>query len=346
MKADRKQSKIYHALVVGAGRIGFSLGLDRLREQPASHALALAGHPRVRLAGAVDIDPARLSAWQKQFPHTNTYRDLEAALTVEKPEIVVIAVPEAAHAAVALAVFPHRPRLVILEKPVAPNLKEAAAIVRAAARHRVPVSVNHERRFSLDYVRARDWLRDKRIGEVHAVRAALWSGAPVWTRGAERDGACSLLHDGTHLVDTVRFLLGRDLERITVDFMRRGRGGRVDQLFFHGTAGKDVFVELELAGNKRVFDFEIEVTGAAGRLHLGNGFLRLMRRAPSRLYSGFYSLRRDPAVTRPKKTGYFSRMVENCVDFLDGRAELVSPLAEGVKTLKTLYRVIDQLKRK
>ncbi len=344
---SKTKSTALSALVVGAGRIGFSLGRDRLREQPASHAFALAGSKRVRLAGAVDIDPDRLRAWQKQFPHTNTYRDLEAALRAEQPDIVVIAVPEAAHAAVALAVFPHRPRLVILEKPVAPNLKEAAAIARAAARCRVPVSVNHERRFSLDYVRARQLLREHVIGDVHAVRAALWSGAPVWTKDAERDGACSLLHDGTHLVDTVRFLLGRDLERITVDFMRRGgRGGRVNQLFFHGTAGKDVFVELELAGNKRVFDFEIEVTGAAGRLHLGNGFFRLMRRAPSRLYSRFYSLRRDPAVTRPKKTGYFSRMVENCVDFLDGRAELVSPLAEGVKTLKTLYRVIDQLKKK
>jgi predicted dehydrogenase len=339
-----KQTPRYRALVVGAGRIGFSLGLDRLREQPASHAFALAAHRRVRLAGAVDIAPEKLIAWKKHFPKTNTYLELDEALAAEKPDLVVIAVPESVHTAVALQVFSFRPRLVIMEKPVAPTLKEAFAIARASARERVPVSVNHERRFSLDYVRARKLLESGAIGDIHGVRAALWSNAPVWTKSAERNGACSLLHDGTHLVDTVRFLLGRDLVRPAIDFTRRGRTSAVSQLFFHYAAGKDIHVAMEVAGNKKAFDFEIEVTGSTGRLHIGNGFFRLMRAVPSRLYSGFTSLRRDPAVRRPGKTGYFSLMVKNCVDFLDRRAELASPLAEGIKTLEALYQVIDLLR--
>ncbi len=344
MRSKQGNSPLYKALVVGAGRIGFSLGLDRLREQPASHAFALAAHRRVKLAGAVDCDPDKLTAWNRQFPTTNAYHQLKDALTAEKPDIVVIAVPESAHAAAARQVFPFRPRLVILEKPVAPSLQEAATIGRAAARFQVPVTVNHERRFSLDYVRARQLLQSGAIGAIQGVRASLWSNTPVWTKNAERDGACSLLHDGTHLIDTIRFLLDADLHHPTVDFTRRGRAGKIIQLFFHYIIRQNTFVAMELAGNKEAFDFEIEVTGSAGRLHIGNGFFRLMRSAPSRFYSGFISLRRDPEVRRPKKTGYFSLMVENCVDFLDGRAELASPLSEGMKTLAALFDIAALIK--
>lgn len=34
-------SKKYSAALIGLGRIGFSLGFDRKREQPASHTMAL-----------------------------------------------------------------------------------------------------------------------------------------------------------------------------------------------------------------------------------------------------------------------------------------------------------------
>ncbi len=127
MRAKAMRDK-YRAIVVGAGRIGLTLGFDRLREQPASHARALAAHPRIELAGAVDVDPKKLALWRKTYPRTATHLDLDEAMEGLRPDIVVIAVPEAAHADVAGAVFAHRPRLVILEKPVAPNLAAAEAI--------------------------------------------------------------------------------------------------------------------------------------------------------------------------------------------------------------------------
>lgn len=340
-KAAKKK---YRALVIGAGRIGMTLGADRLREQPASHARALAENPRIELAGAVDVDPQALAIFAKSYPRANVYADLDEAMEREKPDIVAVAVPETAHAPVSASVFAHRPRLVVLEKPVAPNPAAAEAVRRAAARFRVPVQVNHERRFAADYALAKSILARGDLGELDCVRARLWSGAPVWKAGAERTGECSLLHDGTHLVDTVRFLPGRELAAPVVDFVHKRRTGTVVRLCFHYLLAKNVFVHMELAGNKKVFDFEIELSGDRGRLNIGNGFLRLYTRAPSPFYSGFHSLRRDRSAKRPAKTGYLSRMVQNCVDFLDGKAELGSPLAEGIKTLEDLYKVVGRLK--
>ena len=46
--------KIYTAAVVGTGRIGFSLGFDKKREQPASHTMALNANPRIKIIAGVD----------------------------------------------------------------------------------------------------------------------------------------------------------------------------------------------------------------------------------------------------------------------------------------------------
>ena len=55
----------YTAALVGTGRIGFTLGFDKKREQPASHTMALLANPRVRIVAGCDTDTKRLESWQR-----------------------------------------------------------------------------------------------------------------------------------------------------------------------------------------------------------------------------------------------------------------------------------------
>ena len=50
----------YTAVIIGTGRIGFSLGLDRKREQPASHTMALLADNRIRLIAGCDSNATHL----------------------------------------------------------------------------------------------------------------------------------------------------------------------------------------------------------------------------------------------------------------------------------------------
>ena len=59
-----KQNR-YKAVLIGAGRIGFSLGLDKKREQPASHTMALIKNRRISLTAAADKNPENLKKWKK-----------------------------------------------------------------------------------------------------------------------------------------------------------------------------------------------------------------------------------------------------------------------------------------
>jgi hypothetical protein len=78
---------------------------------------------------------------------------------------------------------------------------------------------------------------------------------------------------------------------------------------------------------------------------VGNGFLKFYRREESSLYSGFYSLVRQDDVRPPKKTGYFSNMVQGAVDFLDSKTDLRSSLQTGINALAVLEEIRKELRR-
>ncbi|HEQ71703.1 MAG TPA: Gfo/Idh/MocA family oxidoreductase, partial [Spirochaetia bacterium] len=235
-----KQHPPYRTAIIGVGRIGHSLGNDRLREQPASHSRAVNENPRLSLVAVTDTDPKKLAAFKKDFPAVKLYPGTDALFTAEKPDIVIVAVDTDQHAPVARTVLPFRPRLLVMEKPVAPNPHEAREIARTAAHYEVPVQINHERRFAGDYRLVKDLLSRGKIGELAAVRAHLWSGAPVWDKAAARTGDCSLLHDGTHLIDTLRFLLGKELKKPNIDFIKKKKDGSVSRLQAHEVVTGDV----------------------------------------------------------------------------------------------------------
>ena len=65
---------IYTAALVGTGRIGFSLGFDKKREQPASHTMALLDNKRVQIVAGADTNKENLERWKKFIKNANTIR--------------------------------------------------------------------------------------------------------------------------------------------------------------------------------------------------------------------------------------------------------------------------------
>lgn len=348
--------KKYYAALIGTGRIGFSLGFDKKREQPASHTMALLAENRISLLAAADTDGQRLSEWQK-FAKKNGSMALtfpsseELYKNVTCLDIITVAVNEQNHLSECLKAIEYEPKLVILEKPVALNMAEAEKIREAAREHNVPVMVNHERRFAKDYLCALSLL--DQIGEIQSIRAELDSGLRVYSAEHEKDGAYSLLHDGTHLVDIVQFILAfvgqenRDgrtqlstpiLKNPTITGIYKDEQGCVRNVSAHYSTDAVPDITLKMSGRSRFFEFAVEILGTLGKIRIGNGCAELYLRKESSLYTGFYSLA-QARVRFPKKTCYFSGMVQNAVDFLDGKTELVSPLDDAISDLAVLEEI-------
>ena len=327
--------KQYQAAIIGTGRIGFLLGKDRRREQPAAHTAALNANKRIKLIAGCDIDGTRLTLWQKENPQAKIFGHIDNLLSETSADIITVAVNEDAHLSTTLKVLNSRPRLVILEKPVALNTEEAYKIKEASDNLNVPVMINHERRFSKDYQLVKKLIEDNKLGNLQLIRGSLWSGMRVYSASQEASGAYSLIHDGTHLVDIVQYLLGRQLENPIVSNIIRDTDNSVRQAEVNYLID-DIGISLTFSGRCKYFGFDLELRFSEGRILIGNGLFQVETKKESPYYSGFFSLLKDKSFKPAKKSGYFSNMVQNAVDFLDNSSPLISTLDDGINTLKTL----------
>ena len=343
------KEKKYFAAIIGTGRIGFSLGFDKKREQPASHTMALLNNNQINLIAAADSNEENLAQWQKyvkkhqsnkSFPLSFSSSD-DLYKNVTCLDIIVVAVNEESHFKECIKAIEYKPSLVILEKPVALNSNEAEKINQKARECNVPVMVNHERRFSRDYLAVVSLIKE--IGDIQSVTGELDSGLRIYGEEFEKDGTYSLLHDGTHLVDIVQFLFRCKLKQPFVSGIHKDEKGMVRNFSAHYQSVVSLFGEIpeitiKMSGHSKFFEFRIEILGTLGKICIGNGIAEFYKRQESKLYTGFYSLT-PQKFKLPKKTGYFSGMVQNAVDFLNGESELVSPLEDAISDLKVLEEI-------
>jgi len=180
-----------------------------------AQALYAARHPGVELAGCCDLDPARAAAHRERFGFARCYSDPWAMLAAERPDAVVLVVPEDATCAMASRVLEEGYPL-LLEKPPGRTVQEVDRIAGAAEAgggggRPVPHQVAFNRRFAPVVRAAR--------GTVTSIGAPLGHVHYEMTRVNRRDADFSTT--AIHGIDAVRFLAGCDY--VTVRFTYRER---------------------------------------------------------------------------------------------------------------------------
>jgi len=181
-----------------------------------SWAELIAGAPGYRLVGVADAGaPGR--AWAEQELHVPSFRDLGRALRGTGADVVVLASPPATHrplAELALAEGCH----VIVEKPLAPTLDDAAAIAAAAARAGRHAMVSQNYRFRRQSRALRDLVRAGALGPLLGIRISCrrdlrdaWISRRDW-RG--RMPHPYLLDMAIHHVDMLRMITRAEVAEV------------------------------------------------------------------------------------------------------------------------------------
>ena len=319
--------KKYRTGIIGLGRIGFTLGFDKKREKPSSHSGAFGSNRRISLEGGFDTDPRKRTAWGKYYRQASVYSSLEEMLSDGSWDILVIAVPEERHLSVFEEAAAYKPGMIVLEKPVAPEIKDAYKIKRTARKYGVPVLVNHERRFSRDYILLKKLIGENKLGEPVNIACSLYTPSRALK---------ALVRDGTHLFDAAAYLMGsRPVIRLV--------SGSIAGLSCMGRAG-GVNAIFNIGYRTGHFTFEIDIIFKNGRARIGNGLFEVSASKESPYYEGFCSLMKDNSYGSFRKTGCFSGMAANCVDFLDGKAPIGSTLEDGIGSLLTIEEIKSILK--
>ncbi len=160
-------------------------------------------------------------------------RSVAELLADQAIRLVIVATPNDSHAQIARQCL-EAGRDVVVDKPLAASVEDAAAIVETARRHHRLVTVFQNRRWDGDFLTLRRLLAAHRCGRVVRVSSRFDRFRPARREGAWREqpgpGAGVLVDLGPHLVDQALVLFGLP-EAVTGDVRIEREGAVVDDAF-------------------------------------------------------------------------------------------------------------------
>jgi myo-inositol 2-dehydrogenase/D-chiro-inositol 1-dehydrogenase len=185
--------------VIGAGRIGYL------------HARHVAGAiDGARLVAVMDADPA--AAERAAFAGAYTTGDVGRILADASVDAVLIASPTSLHAEQVKAAAAAG-KAIFCEKPIALDLSETVAAMRAVDEAGVPFQIGFNRRYDPGYAELARTVQSGELGRVEMFRSQSSDPTPPPREYAAVSGGIyldSVIHD----IDTARFVAG-EVERVT-----------------------------------------------------------------------------------------------------------------------------------
>lgn len=302
---------------------------------PHSHAAAFAAHPSTIVTAVCDIAQSALDRYVELWGPAATYTDFHHMLANEKLDLVSIVTPDHLHAESFEAACAAGVRGIFCEKPIATTLADADRMIAAAERAGVQTVVNHTRRFDPFYRQARWLIEQGVIGEVRSVLATLSGGRAM------------LFRNGTHVIDTIGFLLG-DEPAWTIALLDekdegygtvyKGDGGRDPATDPGMTAivGYRNGVRAHYNGIKAgIPDIQIDLIGDKGIVRIGNQIAELLVESP------IGGLAAQPLpFTAPSRAGMVTA-IDDLIEMMEQDADGAAPLRAARSTLALLLAMLE-----
>lgn len=311
-------------VLVGLGAIGQGYDTDTDSRFVRSHARALSTHPRFRLVAGVDID-ARLHQAFTQATGAPAFSQLEEALGLHSPELVVIATPTPTHADVLHRVLANAaPAIVLCEKPLAPHPIEARAMVDACKSAGVELFVNYFRRSLPGAVEVRRRLDAGLIAPPCKVVA--W-----YSKG--------FLHNGSHFFNLLEYWLGPAMEYRAIGPARAGPAGLEIDCQVRFERGEGILLS---AWEESYSHFALELLSRTGRLEFHTqGSLAWQSVVPIPLMPGYHCLSESVESIESGMDRYQWHVVDQLARRLDGRPAELCEARVALRMLEVMVTTLE-----
>ena len=207
---------------IGVGLVGYGLA------GRVFHGMLVRNTPGLSVKAIVTRHPERRRAAEADFPGAAVYDDYARLLEDDSVSLVVLGTPHDTHVAMAVQAA-ERGRHVVVDKVMALSAAEADRMIEAAERHRVLLSVFHNRRWDSDFLTIKRALDQGWIGKPYVVESSVVGfrrppeGQLPW-RMQKKHGGGPFRDWGAHLVDQAVQLFGADPVAVRADFQYRWPG--------------------------------------------------------------------------------------------------------------------------
>jgi predicted dehydrogenase len=335
----------FKTLLLGLGRIASTLEKDKLRYHPCTHAGVLFsnfGKKHFDLTAIYDTDEEVILNFYKQWKlKPKLVKSRLTEIRKEKFDLAVIASSSEAHFentkfAVSIGI-----KNLLIEKPVCMNTKELNSLLALQKKHNLRIWVNHERRYHFLYKYVKDLVQSKVYGELRTIRASVLTSFRD-PGNAFKEGSGPLLHDGTHAVDYIDYLLESEPIHVTSKLLKASPIAKIEeQALAVLEYPNSIFVFLEAGGKRNYFQFEIDIQTESARFILSNDGHQFFETKDSKLYKGFRSLAPIELPKIPKQlSNPWINIYREMESVLSGRSkEILGSLEANQRIFSTIQAV-------
>ena len=192
------------------------IGCGRIAKKHIEAACSLG--EELKLCALCDVDRNRAQALRPAGSGARIYTDAQLMILAERPKLVAIATDSGSHAELALAAIEAGCH-VMVEKPMALSLGDAARMIEAARQKGVLLSVCHQNRFNpavealTRAISSQSFVRISHAAiQIRWHRDQSYYSQAAWRGTWEKDGG-ALMNQGIHAIDLLCMSLGgRPLE--------------------------------------------------------------------------------------------------------------------------------------
>lgn len=258
---------MYRAAVIGLGRMGSTYD-DELHQGgttffPYAHGPSYVATPGVELVAGADPHDEQRSIFGERWGLTaeHLYANYREMLANEQLDIVSVCTTARLRAQIVQDIARAGVKAIWAEKPLALTLAEADEMVAACRATGVQLAVNCSRRWNPFFAETRRMIEAGELGDLLQVTAY---------------GQCGLSHNGSHLIDSVRYLAGGNVQWVFGEMESDAAAVGDEDLMGNGYLAFDNGVRAYLRGMPTgVASWEFDVLGTEGRVRLVAGCLEL-----------------------------------------------------------------------
>lgn len=216
----------------------------------------------VRVKYACDYSPQRLSHIKSLYRNLITTDDYARILKDNEIGAVVIATPAKSHYKIARQALLHN-KHVLVEKPIATNIRDAQQLIRLAAKKRKILMVGHTFKFNPAVNKLRQLIKTKKLGRVCYIYSRRTNLGPL------RKDVNAMWDLSPHDISIVSYLLDSQPKDVTARAKKFLDHGLEDVAFMTLLYPKGVFVhvhvswldprkvrEIIVVGNKKMAIFD------------------------------------------------------------------------------------------
>ncbi len=234
--------------------------------------------PKVAVVGLCDTDISKARALAERQGIAIYTADAAELIALTNPDVVDIITPVETHEAL-VKLCADRGIAAICQKPMAPDLDTAIAMVEYCKARGVPFFVHENFRWQVPIRRVRQLLDERHIGRPFKASIRFCSSFPVFDNQpflAELDQFI-LTDVGTHILDVARYLFGEPKSLVChVHRINAGiKGEDVANVLMVMGEGVHCYAEMSYASllpDERFPETYLQIEGHQGSICLGPGF--------------------------------------------------------------------------